>query len=186
MKALFFFIVTVIAASCTIKPSTSVQAIKQQNSQPAKAPSSPSSVEGVSKTDTVPAIEGTYKAIVTEGDESEPCQLTIVIRKKDGKYHYTLTLPGKVRKGGVTISKSDDLKQFTCMLTFEGIQWASYEGDISNEDEKHPAKELELPVGITMGFMNNELTFQNYGNAMNSYTVIQECGQKFVYLAKQK
>ena len=185
MKVLPFFMIAVIVASCTSKPSATVQSAKQQDTQAVKAPLQPSFVEKVNKTDTAPAIEGTYKTVITEGDESEPCKLTIVIKKESGKYHYTLTLPGNVKKGLVTISKSDDLKQFTCLLTLEGIEWASYEGDISNEDEGHPAKELELPVGITMGFINNELAFQNDGNAMNAYTVIQECDQKFVRLVKQ-
>jgi len=189
MKALFIFSsVALLAVSCTSNSSTSVQAAKR-DSQPVVAPlSRPDTAKvKVRQKETWPPIEGFYKAAVSEGDESEPCKLTVEIIKKNNRYFYTLTLPGKVKKGTVTLSESDDLKQFTCLLTLEGIKWASYEGDISKEDDEHPAKakELEVPVGITMGYINNELAFQNDGNAMNAYTVLQECDQKFVHLAKQ-
>lgn len=129
----------------------------------------------------VPAIEGVYKATVAEGEESQPCQLTIEILKKLDRYSYNLTLAGKVKRGAVTISKSDDLKQFTCLLTLQGIKWASYEGDISREDDEHPVKKLKVPTDVTLGYINNELAFQNDGNAMNAYTVFAECDQKFVH-----
>ncbi|GGI49660.1 hypothetical protein GCM10011425_08720 [Mucilaginibacter galii] len=159
---------------------------QKQPAKQSKSPLRPSGVKKMGVKQTLPAIEGTYKAIVVPGDESQPCKLTVVIYKKNNKYRYILTTPGKVRRGAVTLFKSDDPKQFTCMITLEGIQWASYEGDISKVDDEHPAKEYELPVDITMGFINNELAFQNDGNAMNSYTVLAECDQKFVHLVKQK
>jgi hypothetical protein len=158
--------------------------VLKRDSQPAKLPLHQLDTVNVRNSAT-PAIEGLYKAAALEAEESQPCDLTIEIKKAGTKYVYTLTLPGNVKKGVVTISKSDDLKQFTCMLTLEGIKWASYEGNISQEDEGHPAKEMEVPVGITMGFINNELTFQNNGNAMNAYTVLEECDQKYVRLVKQ-
>jgi hypothetical protein len=179
---LTFIISAVIAMSCTSGPVASTQVAQPQHQ---KVLLHLADTITTRQKAIIPRIEGFYKAAVIEGDESEPCKLTIEIKKKNDRYFYTLTLPGKVKKGAITISKSDDLKQFTCMLTLEGIKWASYEGDISNEDEEHPAKEPEVSVGITMGFINNELTFQNDGNAMNAYTVLQECDQKFVRLVKQ-
>jgi len=186
MKALLIASsIVLLTVSCTSNSSTSPKVVKD-NVQPKKVTIHLPDTVTTKQKATIPAIEGFYKAVALEGGESEACELTIEIRKKNNKYFYTLTLPGKIKKGAVTVSKSDDLKQFTCLVTLEDIKWASYEGDISNEDEEHPAKELEVPVGITMGFINNELAFQNDGNAMNAYTVIQECGQKFVHLVKQK
>jgi len=184
MKAILrSVIITVLAVSCTSNPSPSARVLKR-DSQPAKTP--PHKSNSVKASNSImPAIEGLYKAAALEGEESEPCDLTIEIKKANTGYFYTLTLPGQIKKGAVTIAKSDDPQQFTCMLTLEGIKWASYEGNISQQDEEHPAKELEVPVGISMGYINNELTFQNDGNAMNAYTVLQECDQKYVRLVKQ-
>jgi|GEM_PF-624216 len=185
MKTILILLsITLLAGSCTLNTSPSAQVVKR-DSTPVKAPIyQPDTVKIIRKT-AMPDIEGTYKATALEGDETEPCNLTLKITKKYNQYFYSLFLPGKVHRGAVTITLSNDPKQFTCMLTLEGIPWASYEGDISQVDDEHPAKELEVPVGIAMGLMKNELTFQNDGNAMNAYTVLEQCGQKYVRLVKQ-
>lgn len=133
---------------------------------------------------TLPNIVGNYKAVPLDGEDTGACNLVLSITRQNNQYLYRFTIQDSIVTGKVTLSKSEDLQQAQLLLTLEGIKWASYEGDISNEDE-HPAEDLEIPVGITMGFLNKELTFQNYGNAMNSYTVLNGCDQKFVRLIKQ-
>ncbi|WP_244248529.1 hypothetical protein [Flavobacterium foetidum] len=70
----------------------------------------------------------------------------------------------------------------------EGIQWDEYEGDISNEEENDTisqTKEIEIPVGIGASYVRDTLTIQNYGNSMNSYMKISECGLKYIQLIKK-
>jgi hypothetical protein len=185
MKALLISIsVALLAVSCASNSSTSAQVVKHNSQSSVATPRQANTIK-LSRETILSAIGGLYKAAALQGEESQPCNLTIEIKRISRQYVYTLTLPGKVKKGVVTLSQSDNPKQFSCMLTLEGIKWASYEGNISQEDDEHPAKELEVPVGITMGFINNELTFQNNGNAMNAYTVLEECDQKYVRLVKQ-
>jgi len=182
MKAFFFITAAVVTLCCTLNGSAQTKGYAPPREG---VPFNKANIVRQSQKTIVPAIEGVYKAAVAEWDESQPCRLTIEIIKKMDKYSYKLTLAGKVKRGAITISKSDDLKQFTCMLTLQGIKWASYDGDISREDDEHPAKKMKIPTDVTLGFINNELAFQNDGNAMNAYTVFAECDQKFVHLKKQ-
>jgi hypothetical protein len=44
---------------------------------------------------------------------------------------------------------------------------------------------METPVDIGATYVKDTLTIQNYGNAMNSYTKIEECGRKYIQLIKK-
>ncbi|WP_289663745.1 hypothetical protein [Flavobacterium panacagri] len=121
-------------------------------------------------------VEGTYKA--------HGCDMSIIISKIKTEYHYILKTSIRTLKGKATYTKSSSGEQY---LVLEGIQWDEYEGDISNEEENDsiPRKELEIPVGIDALYVKDTLTIQNYGNAMNSYTKISECGLKYIQLIKK-
>lgn len=121
-------------------------------------------------------IEGTYT--------SKECDLSLAISKIKNEYQYILKTSIRTLKGKATYSKNSNGEKY---VTLDGIQWDEYEGDISNEDENDsiPAKELEIPVGIDALYTKDTLTIQNYGNAMNSYTKISECGLKFIQLIKK-
>jgi len=127
-------------------------------------------------------IEGVYiQKPYEEGGET--CNLTVKIEKFKSEYYYTLSLPDSVIKGKVTVSKNDSKSDSEYAVTLEGIEWASYEGDVS--DENKPPQDLEIPIGIGTIWSNKEMVFQNYGNSMNSYTVLDGCGQKYIRLVKQ-
>lgn len=168
-----------VTASCNTNPAPATQAVKQSSKQANTKTHNVTAVKPIKA--KLPSIEGVYKSVALAG-ESEPCNITLTIEKVSNKYVYKLSLPGKLKTGAVTIEKSDDLSY---ILTLEGIEWASYEGNISEEDDENEAKEMELPVGISMELIENELMFQNYGNSMNSFHVLQECSQKYVRLVKQ-
>ena len=165
--------------SCIQKPSEPKNKTTQKDTQ---------NVIKVKKSETVlnrsafDAIEGLY---IQKPDEEggENCNLSLKIKKEKGKYYYTLSLQDTVIKGRVTVAKNKEKSDFEYAVTLEGIEWASYEGDVS--DENKPPQELDIPVGIEALWSNNELRFQNYGNSMNSYTVLEECGQKYIRLVKQ-
>jgi hypothetical protein len=127
------------------------------------------------------SIEGTYKT--TE------CDISVEITKEDGGYRYFLKTNDRKVKGKASFSTDESGGKY---LVFEGIKWDEYEGDISNEEEtdyisdSKPQPELEVPVGIGASYVKDTLTIQNYGNAMNSYTKISECGEKYIQLIKHK
>jgi hypothetical protein len=130
-------------------------------------------------------IAGHYtSAALEEGGSAPGCQITVDIVKRQAQYFYTLT-SDTTYKGKVSLSKSKDSKE--TYITFEGIEWAEYEGDISNdtEEEKEQKPEIKLPVGIDGQFTGKEITIQNYGNSMNYYVKLAGCGDKYIRLVKK-
>jgi len=119
-------------------------------------------------------IEGTYKA--------DGCDLSVIISKIKNEYQYIFKTSIRTLKGKATYSKNNSGEKY---IILEGIQWDEYEGDISNENDSVSQKELEIPVGIDALYVKDTLTIQNYGNAMNSYTKISECGLKYIQLIKK-
>lgn len=133
-------------------------------------------------TDLPERIEGIYKHVGTEYG-SKPCNLTLTITKKNGQYYYNLKSDLRNLNGKVSLYRSLEENETSIML--EGIEWAEYRGEISNEDdENYQEKELELPIGINGSFVENEITIQNYGNSMNYYLKLNDCGEKFIRLKK--
>jgi len=124
------------------------------------------------------SIEGIYK--------TAECDISVEIIKTKEGFQYFLKTNLRNLKGKATFSKNESGEKY---LVLEGIKWDEYEGDISNQEndsitESEP-KELEIPVGIGASYAKDTLTIQNYGNAMNSYTKISECGLKYIQLIKQ-
>jgi hypothetical protein len=179
-KMLLFGAGTVFSIlSCTQRSSEPKNRIIGKDTQPVNEVKKPNSVL---KNAAFDAIEGLYiQKPYEEGGEN--CNLSVKIKKEKGKYYYTLSLQDTVINGKVTVAKNNDKGDLEYAVTLEGIEWASYEGDVS--DESKPSKELDIPVGIETVLSNKELVFQNYGNSMNSYTVLEGCGQKYIRLVKQ-
>lgn len=147
----------------------------------------------IQKTETMPAVtipnqknEETIEGIYT----SNECDLSVKITKTKDGYTYFLKTSERKLNGKATFSKSESGEKY---LVLEGIKWDEYEGDISNEEESDsisdsgkPAKEIEIPIGIDASYTKDTLTIQNYGNAMNSYTKISECGSKYIQLIRKR
>lgn len=126
------------------------------------------------------SIKGVYKA--------NGCDISVEITETKDGYHYFLKTNVRKVKGKATFSTNESGEKY---LVLEGIKWDEYEGDISNEEENDsvadskPKPELEIPVGIDASYVKDTLTIQNYGNSMNSYTKISECGEKYIQLIKK-
>ncbi|MDW8851671.1 hypothetical protein SD960_16310 [Flavobacterium sp. MMLR14_040] len=126
------------------------------------------------------SIEGIYK--------TSECEISIEITKLKDGYQYFLKTNARKVKGKATFSTNESGEKY---LVLEGIKWDEYEGDISNEEENDsvsnskPEPELEIPVGIGASYVKDTITIQNYGNSMNSYTKISECGLKYIQLIKK-
>ncbi|MFD1602047.1 hypothetical protein ACFSJW_24040 [Flavobacterium artemisiae] len=129
---------------------------------------------------TTDPIEGTYT--------TKECGISLIISKTKTDYKYVLKTKLRTLKGKAVLSKNNSGEKY---ISLEGIKWDEYEGDISNEDESDSTadsqtkKDLEIPVGIDALYLKDTLTIQNYGNSMNYYTKISECGLKYIQLVKK-
>jgi hypothetical protein len=133
-------------------------------------------------TDLPKNIEGIYRTVNEEG-ETETCNLIIKLTKKNGEYYYNFKSVSRNLNGKVSFSRNIDNDEI--YITLEGIEWAEYSGDVSNQDdENYEEKELELPIGIDGSFAENEIIIQNSGNAMNYYVKLNDCGVKYIHLKK--
>ena len=131
------------------------------------------------------SIEGFYET-QTDPNSTEECAISVEILKAKNGYSYVLKTKLRKLKGIATFTKNESGEKY---ITLEGIKWDDYEGDISREEESDSTetdhKELEIPVGIDASYVKDTLTIQNYGNSMNSYTKISECGRKYIQLIKK-
>lgn len=158
-----------LITACSDKPKTAI--IPQEQSK---------------NTATLPAQKSTesFEGIYT----SDECDLSVQITKTKEGYAYFLQTNARKLKGKASVTQNESGEKY---VTLEGIQWDDYEGDISNEEEtdsvsnpEKTAKDIEIPVGIDASYAKDTLTIQNYGNSMNSYTKISECGAKYIRLIK--
>lgn len=108
------------------------------------------------------------------------CDISFEVTENDKEYSYTYTSKERTLTGNVIVKEEDS----ETYITFEGIEWASYEGDVSNGASDQT---LEKPTTIEGLYSkeDNSITIQNEGNAMNAYTVLDECSDKYMIFEKQ-
>ena len=134
------------------------------------------------------SIEGLYKT-QPDPNSTDECEMSVEISKVKNDYVYFLKTKLRKLKGKATLATNESGGK---IIVLEGIQWDEYEGDISREEENDSvadseanSQQLEIPVGIGASYTKDTLTIQNYGNAMNSYTKLSECGRKYIQLIKR-
>jgi biopolymer transport protein ExbD len=125
------------------------------------------------------SIVGLYSATAESGTD---CHISIAITATKKGYLYLLKTDSRNVKGKATVTINASGEKY---ITLEGLQWDEYEGDISNEEDTNRTKTVEIPIGIDASYIKDTLTIQNYGNAMNYYTKISECGAKYIQLVKK-
>ncbi|WP_291147744.1 hypothetical protein [Flavobacterium sp. UBA7680] len=135
------------------------------------------------------SIEGIYQTQLEENDSGD-CKISLEISKTKDVYSYFLKTKTRQLRGIANFTTEETGEKY---LVLEGIKWDEYEGDISHEEENDSisdsetsSKELEIPVGIEASYVKDTLTIQNYGNSMNSYTKLSECGRKYIRLIKSQ
>ncbi|MDX6180840.1 hypothetical protein SGQ44_01645 [Flavobacterium sp. Fl-77] len=166
LKLAYFSSFVVFVASCTHKKTE------------------PTAIKNVKK-DTTPllykknieSIAGFYTT-ATEDD----CHIAITLTTTQNGYLYTLKTNTRNVTGKAKITISESGEKY---IVLEGIKWDEYEGDISHEEDSTTTRELEIPTGIEASYVQDTLTIQNYGNAMNYYTKLAECGAKYIQLVKK-
>jgi len=169
-KYVCLFLTLILLSSCNDKKTVTAPEIKI-----------PADTITLKTNENKDEIEGIYT--------SEECDIYLKITKDKNGYVYFLKTSARKVNGKAVFAKQESGENY---LTLEGLKWDDYEGDISNEEEndsisesKTPAKEIEIPIGIDAYYVKDTLTIQNYGNAMNSYTKLSECGLKFIQLIKK-
>ena len=173
-KKIFYISTSLIVLACNNKiPESGIETTQSEQSVPLQADKSKNSIEGIYTTQTEP------------GNNSE-CKVSVEIIKTKSGYSYIFKTKSKNLKGIALLTEESGEKN----LVLKGIQWDYYEGDISNEEENDSisgsaSKEMETPVDIDASYVQDTLTIQNYGNAMNSYTKIEDCGRKYIQLIKK-
>ncbi len=168
LQILCIFFLTVVISSCTNKRAETVVAKKTSTIE-----ISPKKIKEEE------SIEGIYK--------TAECDISVKITKTKDGYRYFLKTNVRKLEGKATYSENESGEKY---LILEGIKWDAYEGDISNEEETDSvaasnSEPLEIPIGIGANYVKDTLTIQNYGNSMNSYTKISECGLKYIQLIKR-
>lgn len=133
-------------------------------------------------------IEGLYET-QPESDNNDECKISIAITKTKTGYTYALKTKLRQLKGIANLTTNESGEK---IIVLEDIEWDEYEGDISREenndsiaDSETTSQQLDIPVGIGASYTKDTLTIQNYGNAMNSYTKLSECGRKYIQLIKK-
>lgn len=129
-----------------------------------------------SKKDTIPFnILGTY---IYE-DNVAQCKIELTLFYKNQQLHYKMQTNTRTFTSTAVTSKEQD----RYYITFHNIKWSENLGYI-DPDGNTPIKNLPLPTEIMASFRNDEITFQNYGNAENHYMILKECDTKFIHLEK--
>lgn len=171
---ILFVIVSSIVAACNNKiPESGIE-----KTEPEKPVTSISNNQDL--------VEGIYTT-QTDGVESGECKMSIEIIKTKNGYNYIFKTRSKNLKG-IALFNTEGSEGKSLVL--KGIKWDYYEGGEMNEDEndsvsKSNTKEPEIPVDISADYVQDTLTIQNYGNSMDSYTKIEDCGRKYIQLIKK-
>ncbi len=144
-------------------------------------------IETKAKVEPLPSnIEGLYKTQAKDqqtGDET-PCDLAVTITKKDGEYFFRLKTNLRDIKGEVSFMR--DIEANETYISFEGIKWAEYGGDMSKPNKKVTTeKSRKIPDSIEGAYSENEIIIQNDGNSMNYYVKLGDCDRKFIRLVKE-
>lgn len=127
-----------------------------------------------------PALVYSQKFLLGKYVREEPCChcfIELTLFEKNKKTWFRLKTDKRNVVGKAKISKSEGFYWVTLP-----IKWAEYEGDVTDESKERVS--LELPTQIEFQYSNKTLTMQNYGNAMNYYVVLGECGDKYIELKK--
>lgn len=118
-------------------------------------------------------ICGRYK---TSKELTDSCQLKLSIRKKGTGYRYRLRTFKQTYRGSAFCAASDPDGFY---FHLEKLPWCYNNG--APNDTLPPPDRTDLRLYCT----GDTLVFQNYGNVMNDFMILCECGPKFVELIRR-
>lgn len=119
---------------------------------------------------------------------NERCDITLSFSRSKGEYYYTYTSKERNLDGKINFYRGEDL-----YIYLPNIEYAEdyfdillFEEDPEKEKEYEALKQKgKRKVGIDCYFSPEELTIQNYGNAMNYYVKLYDCGEKYIHFQRQ-
>lgn len=120
-------------------------------------------------------IEGDYESKDTD------CKMNLKLYHAEGKLKYDLKTDRKKITDFATLELNE--KKDGYYITLKNIEWSENLG-ATDSDGNAMDKNLPLPQEIQGSLSKNEITIQNYGNAMNNYEKFAECGLKYINLMK--
>lgn len=101
---------------------------------------------------------------------------------KNNQLNYRLKTNTRNSNGLAKLS-TDENGQIFILLP---IEYDGYEGDLTSENRTRYKSEKPQEISILFDPEFYTIGFQNYGNAMNSYTIFDELGnEKFIQLYKK-
>lgn len=110
-------------------------------------------------------LTGTYRS-----SEETDCKLSLTIQQNNGAYSYILTSDQNSETGAVTFVRSLE----------ENENYIVLNKSTNAEKEASGQQKGRMEALIT----DDEIMFQNSGNAMNPYLNFLGCGDKYIVLAK--
>lgn len=119
---------------------------------------------------------------------NDMCNLTLLFTKSKGEYYYSYKSKERNLKGKLNFYREDGL-----YINLSEIEYAEDYFDVSLAEED-PEKEKEYAklkkigkrtVGVEGQYSPEEITIQNYGNAMNYYVKLNDCGEKYIHFKKK-
>jgi len=169
----------VLLISCTSKKSNTdtAQDVAIKNKKSATLNIEKTSV----KTTPFPAaIEGEYYA--------ENCNISLTIYQSKGVYYYNYKSAERNVKGKALLTREED----NIYITLSGIEFAEDYFDLIQEEdslEKQKKYEALQKKGkrrtVSCTYNSRGLFIQNYGNAMNYYTQLYDCDEKYIHFIKK-
>jgi hypothetical protein len=185
LHKLLFILPFWVLASCTSLPNKNkgesipkIKKVKDNHKQntSSKITTPPKKIYTVKE--ILDRLEGSY--IFTDNSSASFLKLDFVV--KNNQLNYRLKTNTRNSAGLAKLSIDENGQIF---ILFP-IEFDGYEGDLTSEDDKKYKSEKKQEISMLFDPEFYSIGFQNYGNAMNSYTVFNELSnEKFIELSKR-
>lgn len=106
-------------------------------------------------------ITGDYN--VSNSESTESCKIDLKITNAKGEYLYLLKTDKRKKSGKIRFLRAEDANY----IIFSGLPGDENQGNLE---------------GV---LSDGEIAIQNYGNSLNNYTRLSECGAKYIHLVKR-
>ena len=123
-------------------------------------------------------IEGRY--VYQEILTNSILELNLVVKKNQLNYQIKTTKRNCTGLAKLSIDEDGQI------FIFIPIEYDEYEGDLTSEDDKKSISEKPKEICMSFDPELNAFVFQNYGNTMNYYVILNEFGDdKYIELRKR-
>lgn len=119
----------------------------------------------------IDTISGIYEIVAYTDTIAPSCGLRIAINRNGEEYSYHIVSTERDVKGKLSFFRNTGSNELG--LEFTGLPYDSYDERFND----HP--------DVSGVLANDTLIFQTYGNSMNEYTKLGECGDKYIALVRK-